>query len=277
MRQIKIKNADRSAKFEVQASVEKRHETVEVKIENSFLEFFPTDFKVIFPNLRKIYLSEINNLSAINKTFFPIVYERIRIVKISGYGSARGNLSEVNWTTFRNFPNIVKIDLRYNRIEYLEDYLFRNLTSLEFINFSGNLIQELNENLFSGNYKLKEIIFANNLIRTMPEKLFRNLMFLEKVDFGRNAITALPGNLFRDNRYVKEISFDDNEIYRMSSVTFINLNNLEQLDLEDNVCVNEGYFFAHGDLRKLKNDLEECFRNEQVRYRIKPNKVYFQY
>lgn len=120
------------------------------------------------------------------------------------------HIKDLEEASFANVPKLRKLELSYNKIQYLPGGLFRrNLENLEIIKISGNLIQSI-------------------------EGVFDNLPVLRELDLSFNKIVRITSHTFADSHAIREIVLNDNEISTIDSNAFQSQINLCWLSLTGN-------------------------------------------
>jgi Leucine-rich repeat (LRR) protein len=107
---------------------------------------------MVFSKLRRLtYLNLDRNkeLTVISSTAFKGL-KSVRSLKISGT-----NLKKISSLTFSGL-HLDSIDISYNKIEEIEDYVFNN-TLVHKINFEGNKVIKFGESMFNGVRSLREL------------------------------------------------------------------------------------------------------------------------
>jgi Leucine rich repeat len=171
-------------------------------------------------------------------------FPSLKVVEIIGCAIKLVTISD-----FSDLPNLIDLNLAFNKIGYVESGAFDKLTKLEELRLNRNAIEHLNGEMFKFNTNLRKIDLSDNRIRLLEEKLFESLVNLNKIFLSRNRFDVIPLDLFKNNRKLEMIWLLGNHLKRISLKLFEDKPSLSDINLLSNRCVNRWY--------RLPEDLEE--------------------
>jgi Leucine-rich repeat (LRR) protein len=101
---------------------------------------------------------------------------------------------------FRSIQNLLRTDLRDNKIKEISTGAFNGLPKLMCIYLDKNLIKELRVGIFDPLAKLKVLGLQNNKINILPEGIFDKNPNLEFSHFDQNEIFAIGPNVLKPGK-----------------------------------------------------------------------------
>ena len=121
-------------------------------------------------------------------------------------------------------PNLLSLDLSFNKIESLSDNFVNSCKCLTNLNLSNNLLECLPE-CFSSSPNLTKISLSNNRLTSLPTS-FMNSLTLENLNISYNKIEKLQPFRFNNLRY---LNISNNQIAELpdcfdTSIFFTSLN-----------------------------------------------------
>ncbi|XP_046914205.2 slit guidance ligand [Dermatophagoides farinae] len=115
-----------------------------------------------------------------------------------------------NSNYFKRLPNLLKLDLRNNKLNEIQD---------------GSL---------HGADMLQDLLLSNNQLRQISPKMFANLRNLTTLVLHDNQITCITNDTFADLENLRYLSLNDNKIRCITSGAFDKLRSLLQVNLQNN-------------------------------------------
>lgn len=156
----------------------------------------------------------------------------------------RKNLKKNKFIIFRSAPyfainkiQIISLDLSYNNLENIENYVFYDSSYLAEINFKNNRIQNISDHAFEKCTNLKKIILSKNNLVSLNEVL-RSITSLRILYVDNNNLNQLYWDeipeeleeLYAGNNYIQFINEAKNPKIRILKV-FYNFKILKKLNL----------------------------------------------
>lgn len=167
------------------------------------------------PDMRDFYLYE-TNLTTVPENFFANM-SGLEVLNFH----LNEKLRELPSRLFCCFPNLTKLSLKSNVLEYLPPHVFSKLTTLNILLLNGN--------------KLKNL----------PENIFQGLQALSMLDLRNNTLKTLSGDIFLSNTGLKVLNLDENPWNCTCSirgmVSWIKLNQHVVPDREEVYCHSPCY------------------------------------
>jgi Leucine-rich repeat (LRR) protein len=198
-----------------------------------------------FTNLTEIRLYN-NNFKQLASSLFNKNCTNLTSLYLSN--NQLTNLSE---TIFNGLVNLTQIDLKYNKIDYLEPMLFKTCSNLEYIYLTGNKLKRLDPNLFDGLYKLIGIYLSSNKIEQLDPQIFTGLINLKELYLRENRLRHLDPRLFNGLNRLTYLRINNNKLECLDPALFHGLNNLIGVWIEDNRIKQLDYDLFNG-LPKLE-------------------------
>lgn len=150
------------------------------------------------------------------------------------------------------FPNLTDFQASDSLVTTIGNNHFKGLAELVRLNLKGNKIESFSDHAFSDCKKLEFIDLSFNKLKTLPADIFRDLPNLGDVDVMNNELVELPKDLFVDNPKFQYFCGCYNKIQFIDATVFDHSVVLKKVLLVDNVCVNGTYEF---NFLQLKEDL----------------------
>lgn len=159
------------------------------------------------------------------------------------------------------------LDLSYNLIHSLSQYLFEHTPRLVHLNLEGNSLHVIDvqtEKAFSSVPNLQYLNLANNGLLDLTIDSLENLTKLREIDLSNNYFGSIPDYALAMATNLQVLKMDGNPIASLSSDSFedlpslteLSLNNLTYLDI-----IPKGLFVPLKRLRKL-----EICRNKNLQH-----------
>lgn len=173
--------------------------------------------------------------------YVDISLNYLRIFNLKGYqrliylNASHNIISNI----FNNeLPNLVLLDLSFNKISVLGKESFRNIAALQHILLKGNKIVKLQTKAFHNFPNMKHLNLSSLGIANMPASSLFNLSELQELDISWNEITSL-GRFLKGTTSLKLLNLSHNPIRSISTDVFTGLINIEMLltDSEPICCL----------------------------------------
>ncbi|KAG6447873.1 leucine-rich repeat-containing protein 70-like [Manduca sexta] len=136
-----------------------------------------------------------------------------------------------------SLPELRKIDLSYNSLEFIDKETFKNLKKLQYLNLANNKFTTFEKLTFHYLSNLNEIILDGNRIGPSLEEvnLFDRSGFgltqkVQTISISRVGLNIVPDNFFVDAYDLRKLVISGNKITDIFEIPFT----LEYLDLSDN-------------------------------------------
>ena len=171
------------------------------------------------------------------------------------------NLTDIPIKAFSQYHFLKKLNLKANRLEFIDEFSFEGLNQIQVldvsdnkindvtsrafqsnpnllsINLSGNLLQKFDEKYSTFYFvkRLKYLDISKNKLKSLPQSEFHNLSKLRKLDVSNNQLSSLDGRVFSDMLSLKTLNLSRNQISRISNEAFLGTQtSLETLILDNN-------------------------------------------
>uniref|UniRef100_A0A8B9JAY2 Uncharacterized protein n=1 Tax=Astyanax mexicanus TaxID=7994 RepID=A0A8B9JAY2_ASTMX len=183
-------------------------------------------------NCKKLDLS-IN--SVLNLSSIPVELDHsLQVLDLSN--------NAIEHLNILNLKTLEKLDLSYNRLNFIEKDAFKELVHMDYLNLAMNLLDSNvinNSKAFLNLYGLKQLdISLNNLDSEAVGLYIQNATALEQIALNGNSLTRLTPDLFANNRNLVTIDFENNNIFEIEEGTFEHLEKLSVLNLARNNLVH---------------------------------------
>jgi hypothetical protein len=136
--------------------------------------------------------------------------------------ASKNSFSKLEDNTFLNIPNLLKMDLRDNKIKEISTGAFTGLSNLTDLYLDNNLIEELRVGTFDPLAKLKVLGLQNNKIKILMKGIFEKNQNLKYSYFDRNEIFAVGPNVLKSGRewnMTKNQCVDENFLEKATNLT----------------------------------------------------------
>ncbi|KAG8442964.1 hypothetical protein GDO86_011690 [Hymenochirus boettgeri] len=149
--------------------------------------------------------------------------------------SLGGNfITNITALDFLHFPQLQRLDLQYNRIQWIHWKAFENLGQLEELYLGNNLLSTLVPGSLAPLRKLKVLNVNGNQLHNVSRASFFNLVTLIKLRLDGNDIQNLQGSPFSSLPNLLYLHLENNQITNISKHAFIGLGKLRLLSLSGN-------------------------------------------
>ena len=177
-------------------------------------------------------------------------------------------ITKVDMTDFKHLPNLIYLNMNFNRIENLPKEINRYLPklntlhltanriitissqelkgyeNLKTLNLDQNLIETISNNTFSEMSDLRILLLGQNKLTNVNQHTFKGLSNLIKLQLSDNAIIYLHEDAFQSSLQLQELYLYVNKITRVQKGLFAGLHHLRIVYLSDNFIseIEEGAF-----------------------------------
>ncbi|XP_072383143.1 uncharacterized protein [Diabrotica undecimpunctata] len=148
-----------------------------------------------------------------------------------------------------NPQNLQILDLSFNNLTVLEDYQFRNYTNLVKVNISFNIIDDLPRDVFKSHTSTEVLCLNHNNLKAIPFQVFSPLEGLRELDLSHNKLVTFLDHFFKFNKYIEVLLLNNNNLTKITSNSLADLTDLKRLDLSTNSL----QFIAKGLFDSLSN------------------------
>lgn len=135
---------------------------------------------------------------------------------------------------FSQVKELKYLDLKGNKLSYLQEYAFCDLQELHYLDLSNNKLQNITEKAFNGLQHLQSLNLANNFITEIDPRWFSETQDLRELDLSNNLIDAIDGGSFLRFSALNLLNLSSNQIETVNQNTFINLTHMLILDISYN-------------------------------------------
>ncbi|CAD7090425.1 unnamed protein product [Hermetia illucens] len=118
---------------------------------------------------------------------------------------------------FISLGQLHSLELRSNRLQYLDPGIFRNQKQMEDLSLRGNKLKNLSKNTFIGASSVTYLDLSGNELTTLEYDVFQLLPNLHFIDLSWNNFSTLPKKLFSKNQKLQSIRLNGNK-RRMESL-----------------------------------------------------------
>ncbi|CAH0578009.1 unnamed protein product [Chrysodeixis includens] len=129
------------------------------------------------------------------------------------------------------------LDVRFNKIEDIEDGVLGHLHALRSLLLNDNRLQELRSGTFHGLHRLKYLYLYRNRIRSIEHDAFQELTQLEQLYLHINEIHHIDSRTFTNLPHLERLYLHNNHIKKIPAGSFSGMPNLRKLRLDSNALV----------------------------------------
>ncbi|XP_070552537.1 carboxypeptidase N subunit 2-like [Ptychodera flava] len=180
-----------------------------------------------FNNLTKLshlYLDN-NYISQLSEdVFFPLLV-------INTVSLEYNNISTL-WK-FSSVSPLATLNLRYNKISFIESCTFVGLTNLKVLQLDRNNVSTIEDRALEGLAHLQNLYLQHNALISLPDSLFSCCTVIQLLDFSHNKIEELPDLTFLWNLTLLDSSHND--ILYIDENAFTAQSRLQTLELQNNL------------------------------------------
>ncbi|XP_014206646.1 toll-like receptor 7 [Copidosoma floridanum] len=181
-------------------------------------------------DLREIHF-QYNSLTTIPRGTFTRL-EQLLVLNLSGN---RLKSDSVNDTTFNGLIRLIVLDLSFNELTHISEFMFKDLFFLQILDLRNNSIGHIEPHAFRPLYNLHTLELSDNRLHAIGPQLFNGLFVLNRLTLSGNMISSLKiaPLAFRNCSDLKELDLSSNQLTSVPEA-LRNLNFLKTLDLGEN-------------------------------------------
>lgn len=169
----------------------------------------------------------------------PLTHELLPMLKsLESLNLGTNLLTSIHTGAFESFPFLLRLTLRHNQIDVLQDHAFSGLNSLQMLDLSYNGIVAISGASLKHLSRLISLNLTHNFLRyeeigaaIAAVTRFLNLFVIFHLIFSFRALTS---DLIMPLPSLKELRLDGNDISLVSRNAFNGSRSLETLSLKDN-------------------------------------------
>lgn len=197
-----------------------------IKIENTQLsEVKPSTRSIDLSGQDRIEFNDLKNLAQVDR----LDLSNNLLIKLDYY----------SFCPLDSYRNLIELNLRKNRLTYVEQKAFENLHLLESLDLSSNFLNQITEDMLGNLGNLKSLNLSNNQIEDLRPGCFESLIKLKRLNLSSNYLSNLNSdknkNLFSDMSSLEVLDLSFNKlILNLASESFQDLKSLKELYLDHN-------------------------------------------
>ncbi|XP_020384606.2 TLR4 interactor with leucine rich repeats [Rhincodon typus] len=194
---------------------------------------------------------QLQNLLCTNRGLRTVPETQQNAADILTYSLGGNFISNISDLDFPHFTGLLRLDLQYNKIEYIHPKTFEKLARLEELYLGNNIISIIPVNAFHYLRRLRLLNMNNNCLKKLNPNVFSHLGNLMRLRLDGNSLKILQDAVFKHLGNLLYLQLESNQIHTISGNTFINLRKLTYLNLAKNnqTSLQNRAVFAH--LRSL--------------------------
>ncbi|XP_037034178.1 toll-like receptor Tollo [Bradysia coprophila] len=146
-------------------------------------------------------------------------------------------LSKIDQFVFHGLYSLQILNLEHNVIETIADNAFKDLKNLHALTLSHNKLKSIEAHYLSDLSVLNQLFFESNEIAKVDTRAFDNLTDLNDLSLNDNLLSDIPEGL-RKLRSLKSLDLGKNKIHSIRNDSFVGLEELLGLRLVDNLLTN---------------------------------------
>ena len=228
----------------------------------SSIEYINLDYNRIvlsqskLPNLRKFSMNHNRLPSLCNIEFMFSGMTLYGMPMLEELYLANNLISYIEDNTFRLMSVLRVLDLGFNLVENVQEYMFNNSVGMKVLKFNdnkltrvfhtyglynlvelrldGNKISSVDDNAFSNLRKLAVINLSRNGLKSVSVNAFNFLPSLKEVDLSWNNIKSLPANWMGFEPIIHTLRLDGNLFEDFASMSLKHLKKLRFLSIRNN-------------------------------------------
>lgn len=142
-------------------------------------------------------------------------------------------ISSIPNNYFRQYPDLLHLDLSHNYIKSFDILTFEGITQLQKLYVSDNEITRLGV-VFARFEFMKELVLDHNYLTSIEENNFDKMSKLEKLNISSNSIVSIGDTSFDHLVELKELDLSNNTIIIITKPILQHNTNLQSLDISSN-------------------------------------------
>lgn len=208
------------------------------------------------PTLETLNLSR-NRIRSIDASAFDLMPDEVSQLKTLDLGY--NQLGELEDFVFEELINLTSLQLNNNQLAALNQYMLSGMMELKQLNLGHNDIETVHASAFSDNSKLTHLRLHANEIVSLPEGVFSSLTELKLLNLSHNRFEEFP-SVFSDLSNLRVVTVSQNDLTTLPANAFEHNTELTHLYLSGNdiSSLPSGAFSGLAKLRSLslaKNEL----------------------
>ncbi len=185
---------------------------VQLHVGSNYIETIPEGSLSGLGNLNLLnvsdnYLKEFPNISAVQSCLTHLYMSHNNLSSIAVSSSATG---------WMNMAVLVRVDLSFNHIAFIDEDLFKYWTQLVTLKLQYNEISQF-PNLSPIGKSLKHIQLNNNKLTTVPQIALQNMTALIALNLKANMLSAFPISVLRNMPNLLWFTLDKNNFTTFTS------------------------------------------------------------
>lgn len=182
---------DTSSEKEPTGATEVLPYLIELKVTNCSLVSLNASWHGL-ERLRSLNLS-CNNLPRVRNV---LIIHAMNLSELACLDLSDNSLSDISVGSFRTLIGLVRLSLRKNAIDTVDEGAFRGLDRLEFLDLSDNRLADLPDSALTPLYSLQKLDLSGNQLQVLGARWFESLDRLRELDVSRNGLArAASGTL----------------------------------------------------------------------------------
>ena len=222
-----------------------------LNIIGNFIDFSVND--LVFPPY-------LNTLIIGSNSFIPsnISQEWMRNFPktITSFSIQEAGIESIDPYTFRNFSQLMELDLSHNKLTFIYNYTFYALEALDTLILSFNEINDFDDEVFGKLPSLKRLHLDNNKLEEIYDITFSKLINLEILSLNGNYFKYINENSFLKLSKLQKLTLKNNLLRDLSSSLFAGLGELISLDISSNYIGDPTISVLTDDLPSQLTDLD---------------------
>ena len=130
------------------------------------------------------------------------------------------NISVIEYTIIKTFPNISTLYLPYNKIKSLNKSDEVIITKIKILDLGRNIIEHVEEGALNNFKQLQHLYLHHNRIKDLPEDIFLHLDHLTMIDLRNNKLPTLKYNWFSGLLRLQKLELSHNSIEKLDPQSF---------------------------------------------------------
>ncbi|CAF1043276.1 unnamed protein product, partial [Brachionus calyciflorus] len=203
-----------------------------------------------FLNLKNLLNLDLSNNILSNLSFDSNCFSGL--VKLHSLELKSNKIQFLNRTFFKNLIMLKTIRFDGNFIINIKSKTFNKLNSLELLVLQSNDLSIISNGTFSNLTRLTYLDLSYNEIFSIENEAFSDLVSLTHLILNHNKLKSIGIDLFRTLTKLKHLTLHSNNLNQIENSTFLNLKNLDKLSLGFNLGLSlcPGSFIG---LENIKN------------------------
>ena len=130
------------------------------------------------------------------------------------------NITVIEYTIVKTFPNISTLYLPYNKIKSLNKSDEVITTKIKILDLGRNIIEHVEEGALNNFKQLQHLYLHHNRIKDLPEDVFHQMDELTMIDLRNNKLQTLKYDWFSGLRLLQKLDLSNNAIENLDPQSF---------------------------------------------------------